>query len=582
MKVIIIALTVVIAQLSSLWANGKVTNALQAELSVKSQDEKLLIWVFFNDKELKKAPAVSQANQYLSEQSVQRRRVRADLSSIIEITDLPVNQTYINEVEKSGFSVKQKSKWFNGVSGYIAADKIAQISALSFVKEVDIVNKYSRMNEPVAENAPAENLQKGGSVHQFSYGSSWTQMQQINVPAVHDLGLTGKGIIIGVFDAGFSNLKHEVFNKMQIIARWDFVNNGVNVGDGAGLMGEGSHGTATLSAIGGFREGQLIGPAFDANYILAKTENTDSETPLEEDNWIAAIEWADSIGVDITSTSLGYLDYNKPYPGYTWADMDGRTARITRAAVMATKKGIVVVNSAGNEGNNSIHNTLGAPADADTVISVGAVNSSGVRASFSSVGPTADGRIKPDVMAMGVSDYLAGTGSITDYYKAGGTSFSCPLTAGVAALVLSANNKLTPVQMRDALRRTASMSSAPDRYYGWGIINALEAVKYAKNISTAGNENGQAAVTDDFILYQNYPNPFNPATNIRISIPSESDIKLELYDILGVKISLIFQGHLPKGRYSYRLDGRGLSSGFYFVKMSAESFSKVIKIILEK
>ncbi len=160
---------------------------------------------------------------------------------------------------------------------------------------------------------------------------------------------------------------------MNIIAIYDFVNNDPNVGN-QGDMGEGSHGTATLSIIGGFKEGELIGPAYGSNFILAKTENTDSETPVEEDNWVAAIEWADSIGVDVTSTSLGYIDYDFPFTSYTWQNMDGNTALITIAGDLAVGRGIVVVNSAGNEGYNSSHNTLGAPADGDSIFAIGAVN----------------------------------------------------------------------------------------------------------------------------------------------------------------------------------------------------------------
>jgi hypothetical protein len=265
---------------------------------------------------------------------------------------------------------------------------------------------------------------------------------------------------------------------MNIIAKYDFVNHDPGVGDSTD-MGEGSHGTQTLSAIGGFKQGKLIGPAFNSNFILAKTENTDSETPIEEDNWIAALEWADSIGVDVTSTSLGYLGYDAPFVGYTWQNMDGNTARITIAGDLAVKKGIVVVNSAGNEGFNSTHNTLGAPADGDSIIAVGSVGSSGTRSGFSSVGNTVDGRIKPDIMAMGSGVTLASPYSNTTYTTGSGTSFSCPLAAGVAALILSYNPSLTPIQVRDAMRNTASRSQNPDREYGWGIINALNAINFA-------------------------------------------------------------------------------------------------------
>jgi hypothetical protein len=243
-------------------------------------------------------------------------------------------------------------------------------------------------------------------------------------------------------------------------------------------MGTGTHGTMTLSTIGGFSSGNLIGPAFNSTYILAKTENTDSETPIEEDNWIAAMEWADSIGVDVTSTSLGYIDFDPPWPSYTWMDMDGNTTVITNGADYAAQIGIVVVNSAGNEGYNSSHNTLGAPADGDSVITAGAVNSDGSRASFSSVGPTVDGRIKPDIMALGSWNVVADPYNDYSFTYANGTSFSCPLSAGVAALILSANPSLTPMQVRDAMRNTASQNTNPDNLYGWGILNALAAVNY--------------------------------------------------------------------------------------------------------
>ena len=212
---------------------------------------------------------------------------------------------------------------------------------------------------------------------------------------------------------------------------------------------------------------------------MAKTENTFSETPVEEDNWIAALEWADSIGVDVTSTSLGYTTYDSPFTSYTWENMDGNTARITIAADLAVKKGIVVVNSAGNQGFHTEHNTIGAPSDGDSVIAVGAVNSSGTRTSFSSVGNTADGRIKPDIMAMGSGVVLASSNGTTSYKTGSGTSFSCPLAAGVAALILSYNPSLTPIQVRDLLRNSASRSQNPDREYGWGIIDALKAIDTA-------------------------------------------------------------------------------------------------------
>ncbi len=455
----------------------KISSRVFQKLGNLENNNKVLVWVFFADK----GNGIDKffANPYLilSERSVERRAKLNSFSKGIDILDVPVNNLYINELTNLGIVIKQKSRWFNSVSCYVDAQQLSLLNKLNFVKNVDLVDKY-KSTKKIESNSIESNLRyhvKG--THSFDYGDSYTQLQQINVPAVHDLGINGQGIIVGVLDAGFNNLPHQAFANMNIIAAYDFVNNDADVDDGSD-MGDGTHGTETLSTIGGFKEGQLIGPAFGASFILAKTENTESETPIEEDNWIAGIEWMDSIGVDVTSTSLGYIDFDSPYTGYTWQSMNGNTCRITIAADLAVSRGICVVNSAGNEGDNSSHNTLGAPADGDSVIAVGAVSSTGSRVYFSSVGPTVDGRIKPDVMAMGSSVRVASPTNVSGYTYSDGTSFSGPLAGGVATLVLSAMPTLTPMQVRDAMRNTASLHDNPNNQYGYGILDALAAVNY--------------------------------------------------------------------------------------------------------
>ena len=226
-----------------------------------------------------------------------------------------------------------------------------------------------------------------------------------------------------------------------------------------------------MSLIGGYAEGRLIGAAFGATFVLAKTEDNRSETPIEEDYWVAGLEWLESMGVDVVSSSLGYNGW------YEYSDMDGKTAVTTRAADIIAAKGVVVVNSMGNEADDDWY-YMNAPADGNNVISVGGVNSLAEINGFSSRGPTFDGRIKPDVMAMGSSVFFARPYDVSSYQTGRGTSFSTPVVAGIAALVLQAHPCLTPFQVRDALRETASRSQSPDNDYGWGVVNAYDAVFY--------------------------------------------------------------------------------------------------------
>jgi subtilisin family serine protease len=562
----------------------KTSVILKEKLSSSADDSKLLIWVFFTDKGNTLTKLNTSPENIVSPLSLKRRAKTLDKSSLVDFSDLQVNNEYISGLQSLGFELNQKSRWFNGVSGYIIKKVYNNILSLPYVKNTDIVCRFKKspdIKEPnlnLNKNNPVNNPT---GVNALNYGPSLTQNQQINIPALHNLGFNGQGVTVCIMDAGVTLLSHQAFSSMHIIATYDFVNHRKYIGDDSGGMGEGSHGTMTLSTIGGYVPSQLIGPAFGANFLVTKTENTSSETPTEEDNWIAAMEWADSIGVDVTSTSLGYLTFDSPYTSYTWQNMDGRTAKITLGALIAARKGIVVVNSAGNEAGTGTPNTLIAPADADSIITVGAVTSGGVRSSFSSYGNTVDHRIKPDVMAMGSGVIVADpyTPAGNSYLSASGTSFSCPLTAGACAVILSYNPKLTNMQIRDALRNTASRHLSPDSLYGWGIINALAASQYfpLTNVFPV-----KETVPDNFTLYQNYPNPFNPTTRIRYFLPLESNVKIVLFNILGKELKTLFNGNVTSGDHELELSASGLSSGVYFIKLSAGNFQKTIKITLTK
>ena len=519
----------------------KTSDPLNFRVSQLQGTDSIVIWVFFKDKGESLAKINSPA-EVISQKSLNRRKLRG--SKAIEFSDLPVEQQYVDKIAGLGCTIRQTSKWFNGASVVVRKDKLQELDKLPFVKNIDIVYALKK-GKPVTELLPFQknsSVQQPESVNDTVYGNSYTQLHQIKVPEVHQLGYTGKGVTIAVFDAGFNRLTHECFTHLydssQIIATHDFVNHQTSVADGNGLQGTGVHGTQTLSCIAAYKKGKLVGAAYNAKFILAKTENTDSETPVEEDNWLAAVEWADSIGVDVISSSLGYDTFDSPYTSYTYLSMDGRTCRITLTAEMAARKGIVVVNSASNSGYDANHNTLGAPADADSIITAGSVDASGTRSSFSSVGNTIDGRVKPDVMAMGSSAAVANPNFDNQYSTNSGTSFSCPITAGAAALLLCAKPSLTPIEVRNALRSTASNASSPNREYGWGIINTLAAL----SLITDSSYKPPVSLPNSFTVYDAFPNPFNPSVTIRYDIPSAGLVKAGIYNVNGKLIATLVNG----------------------------------------
>lgn len=448
-----------------------VSPRLEAALAAAAPGERQVAWVYLRDKDA----ADREAEGRVSARALARRLVRGQWSARQAFEDLPVSPAYVAAVARLG-RVRQVSRWLNAVSVEADPRGLQALQALPFVERLDLVTR-SRARRPEPElplaAVPAARA-RAADVGAIDYGLSFGQLQQIQVPALHAQGLDGRGVVVAVLDSGFDNPAHEAFASIEVLATRDFVNGDEDVTDGAD-RGEGSHGTNTLSVLGGWSPGILVGPAYRASFLLAKTEDTESETPAEEDNWVAAAEWAEALGADVISSSLSYLTYDAPFPSLTWADMDGRTAVSTRAAELAAERGVVVVVSAGNEGPNPEHNTLGAPADGVRVLTVGAVDALGLRTSFSSVGPTSDLRIKPDVAAQGQGVVAASAYGVATYARVSGTSFSCPLTAGVAALLLQARPGYTVDQVLAVLRSTASQAGSPDNLLGWGIVNAAAA-----------------------------------------------------------------------------------------------------------
>ncbi|MFH0765380.1 MAG: S8/S53 family peptidase [Calditrichota bacterium] len=431
-------------------------------------------WVYFKDKgfststEIQTALHKAEANLTVR---ARERRGRVMASGIVEYADLLVSEIYVNRiVALTGNPVRHPSRWLNAVSLNLRPDQIPLITDLPFVRQVAPVRSFLRSKEEAELPNPGLEDRVPPRDYQWDYGGSLRQNQFLNAPELHDRGYRGQGRLIGVLDAGFNNLDHNCFQNLQVLAMWDFINNDADVGDGDDL-GRGDHGTRTLSIMAAFDPGAMIGIAPEAVYVLAKTENTEWERPVEEDDWVAGIEWMDELGVEVVNSSLSYIDW------YQYEDMDGQTAVCTIAAERAYQVGMVVVTSMGNNGVADYpHNKMGSPADAPHAISVGATTQDSSCANFSSQGPTADGRIKPEVTTIGVSVRIASAVRDDQYGGGAGTSFSAPAISGLCALILQANPYLTPGELREALMAAGDNAQHPDTLLGWGIPNGLRAL----------------------------------------------------------------------------------------------------------
>jgi Subtilase family len=439
----------------------------------------LAVWVFFRDKGLSGAEleaALVAAESALPERTARRRaKMRTEGARLVDGTDLPVSTDYIARIEATGAVLRRTSRWLNAAGFQIAPGMASDLADFDFVEKLDLVALFKRPEIPtpflVPDRTPERPTGQKAAAWTLDYGANLDAMEQAGVPAVHEMGLTGDGVVIGMLDTGF-HPTHESLAGIPVLGSYDFVNNDANVdfdeGDPSNSIG---HGTMTMSTAMGYMPGELVAPAFGASTILAKTEDVAVEIPIEEDHWVAGLEYVEALGADIVSSSLGYTDW------YTFEDMDGNTAVTTIAADMGAGRGLLIITSSGNDRATTWGHLI-APADADSVITIGAVDIAGDVTYFSSPGPTYDGRIKPEVCALGYRNTVADPYDDIAYALASGTSFSCPLVSGVAALMLERAPSLTPLEVREALTMTASQSGTPDNDMGWGIIDAYAAVTY--------------------------------------------------------------------------------------------------------
>jgi len=424
-------------------------------------------WVYLKDKPSEASYFASPLTM-LSQRALDRRTTQ---NIVLDSKDVPIEASYYNQINTiSGITILAKSKWMNAIHVLGDVDDInALTTTYTFIESIEFANDALNLNIISKETSKTKKVTQHKtkkSKVDLDYGNATHQIEMLGGDVLHENGFTGEGMHIAVIDAGFPNVNTlAAFSKIrennQILGGYDFVDRNEDFYSG------GSHGTNVLSDIAGYLEGNFIGTAPDASFYLFRTEDDDNETPLEESLWVEAAERADSLGVNIVNTSLGYTDFDNSDYDYTYNDMDGETTFISRGAEIAASRGMLMVMSAGNSGNTS-WKYITAPADAASVFSVGAVNADEEIASFSSFGPTVDGRVKPDVLAQGASAYVIS--SITgNPITSNGTSFSAPIMTGVIACFWQAFPDKTNMEIMQLIRESADRYNNPTDQYGYGI-----------------------------------------------------------------------------------------------------------------
>lgn len=542
---------------------------LLTSISNFAQEEDAI--VYFNSKPNSAAFFANPLSE-LSERSLTRR---TNQNIALDITDAPMSSTYIAQVDASiGITVLAKSKWLNCVYIRGLISNISSLSTLSFVQNIKFLD--NSLNSRPSKNPEdkfmiQKNVVETSNARQntnavFNYGNSFNQINMLKGDYLHQQNFTGTGKIIAVCDSGFPGVNtaqpfQRLINNNQILGGYDFVN------DNDDYFSGDSHGTLVLSCMGGFTDNQLVGTAPDAKYYLYQTEDNESETPynenpVEEANWVEAAEEADRVGADIITTSLGYFGFENEAYSHTYADMTGDKNFASKGLNIAFSKGIICVVSAGNAGGSSEPH-CGAPAEANKALAIGSVRSDRIRSGFSSIGPSFDGRIKPDLMAQGsnsVLSYPDGTIGVNS-----GTSFSGPIMAGMIASFWQAVPNLTNQQVIDLVRQSADNFATPNNQYGYGIPNFQTALANA-NLS---NQNFNL-LSSKFILS---PNPTYDFLNITFPVEFSS-ANISVFNTLGQNI---LKNEISNSNSKLNLNE--LNSGVYFYKIETNNFSQSGKII---
>lgn len=511
-------------------------------------------WVQFTDKD--NTPySIDKPEEFLSPKSVARRQAQ-DIKT--DFTDLPVNPSYIDSLKSLGLIIHNVSKWLNGAVILSTDEQLLDtLNHISFIANSVKSNASRKLTENHINKFPIY------SKSDIQYGHSDNQIKMLSGEKLHNNGFTGEGMTIAILDAGFNladsieSLNH-IWKRNKVVATKDFVK------DGNSLFTAHSHGTLVLSILAGIIDDYIYGAAPDADYILIRTENTSSEYLVEEYDWVCGAEYADSIGADVINSSLGYSLFDDSSQNHTWEDLDGKTAPVSRGALIAARKGMLVSCSAGNSGANVLWGGhITAPSDADSILCVGAVDSNRIIAPFSGRGPSFDNRIKPDVSAMGVATAAQ---KIPGYLiECNGTSCSSPLIAGLSACLWQANRSSSAQDVRQAIIKSSSLYYAPDSIYGYGIPNFFLADLILQNDIISPKDLTHLSI---------FPNPVTEKSFLFIDIPwlNHADYgNVEIYDLNG-KLLYDFSEFMNPDINIFTLKyPNQLEKGYYIVRLSIEN-----------
>jgi serine protease AprX len=504
------------------------------------------------------------------------RRTKYNLA--IDSTDLPVSKVYLDSIRLAGnVKILNTSKWLNQVLIETTDNAALQkINQFPFVLSHAPIAKRTRANEKEFEETVSDDVyysrRKRSNTRSLDYGNSFSQVHIHEGEYLHDNGFRGQGMSVAIFDAGFLGyLTNSGFdsirNNNRIAGTWDFVKNEASVNE------DHVHGMWCFSIMAANKPGQMVGTAPDATYYLFRTEDAASEYPIEEQNWAAAAEMADSLGVDLISSSLGYTEFDNAAFDHDYSDMNGDNTIITRAADFAAKKGMIVTNSVGNYGGNA-WKYLVAPSDGDSVLAVGAVNASGQIASFSSYGPSADGRVKPDVVSVGWNTFIINTSG--NVAQGNGTSFSNPNIAGLITCLWQAFPEFNNIEILNAVKQSASKYATSDERFGYGIPNVKKA--YELLLSERQKRNVATILGDQKIKV--YPIPFSNQFTILFKASQTGILNIDFMDATGRIISRqsnsIFQNDI--NLIDMKDLGR-LPHGIYFIRYNEGGSSKVIRLV---